>query len=80
MVASASLRPGSPAISSYFHIFVIYVFLISIACTYYLLNAAQIVGHYDLGWHLAAGDLIRDQDQVPFQILVVIHFRWQAMV
>lgn len=67
MVASASLRPGSPAISSYFHRSGIYVFLISIACTYYLLNAAQIVGHYDLGWHLAAGDLIRDQDQVPFQ-------------
>ena len=67
IVASASLRPGSPAISSYFHRSGIYVFLISIACTYYLLNAAQIVGHYDLGWHLAAGDLIRDQDQVPFQ-------------
>lgn len=67
MVASASLRPGSPAISSYFHRSGIYVFLISIACTYYLLNAAQIVGHYDLGWHLAAGDLIRDQHQVPFQ-------------
>ena len=37
----------------------IYVFLIACACVYYLLNAQIILGHYDLGWHLAAGDLIR---------------------
>ena len=28
---------------------------------YYLLNARLLLGHYDLGWHLAAGDLIRHQ-------------------
>ena len=59
MVASASLRPGSPAIGSYFQKSGIYIFLISSACVYYLLNAPLLLGHYDLGWHLAAGDLIR---------------------
>ena len=45
----------------------IYVFLISFACVYYLLNAPLLLGHYDLGWHLAAGDLIREKGSVPFQ-------------
>src|SRR6201993_2202245 len=36
----------------------IYIFLISFAC---------VLGHYDLGWHLAAGDLIRDRGSIPFQ-------------
>ncbi len=45
----------------------LYVFLISCACLYYLLNAQLLLGHYDLGWHLAAGDLIRAQGKVPFQ-------------
>lgn len=45
----------------------VYVFLISSACAYYLLNAPLLLGHYDLGWHLAAGDLIRQQGHVPFQ-------------
>jgi hypothetical protein len=67
MIALASFRSWSPAISSYFQRSGIYVFLISTACLYYLLNAPQIVGHYDLGWHLAAGDLIRDQGHIPFQ-------------
>ncbi len=44
----------------------VYVFLISVASVYYLANAAFMLGHYDLGWHLAAGDLIRDQGHVPF--------------
>jgi hypothetical protein len=44
----------------------IYLFLISAACAYYLLNARMLLGHYDLGWHLAAGDLIRAQGHVPF--------------
>ncbi len=43
----------------------IYVFLIACACAYYLLNAQIILGHYDLGWHLAAGDLIRQRGTVP---------------
>jgi hypothetical protein len=34
---------------------------------YYLANAPFLLAHYDLGWHLAAGDLIRDQGHIPFQ-------------
>jgi hypothetical protein len=45
----------------------IYVFLISFVCLYYVLNAPVLLAHYDLGWHLAAGDLIRDQGHIPFQ-------------
>jgi hypothetical protein len=48
----------------------IYVFLTASACAYYLLNAQILLGHYDLGWHLAAGDLIRAQKSVP------IHDPW----
>jgi hypothetical protein len=54
-------------ISSYFQRFRVYVFLISFACVYYTVNAPLLLGHYDLGWHLAAGDLIRDQGKIPFQ-------------
>ncbi|HEX3503085.1 MAG TPA: hypothetical protein VHU22_06820 [Xanthobacteraceae bacterium] len=53
-------------ISSYVRRSGVYVFLISFACVYYLVNAPALLGHYDLGWHLAAGDLIRDQGHVPF--------------
>ena len=59
--------PGIRLISSYFQRSGIYVFLISFACVYYLVNAPLLLGHYDLGWHLAAGDLIRDQGNIPFQ-------------
>jgi hypothetical protein len=45
----------------------IYLFLISFSCLYYLSNASIMLGHYDLGWHLAAGDLIRDRGSIPFQ-------------
>ncbi|WP_298253824.1 hypothetical protein [Bradyrhizobium sp.] len=45
----------------------IYVFLIAFACIYYLSNAPLLLGHYDLGWHLAAGDLIRQRGSVPYQ-------------
>jgi hypothetical protein len=45
----------------------IYVFLISFTCVCYLSNASLLLGHYDLGWHLAAGDLIRDRGNIPFQ-------------
>jgi len=44
----------------------IYVFLISFACLFYLLNAPLLLAHYDLGWHLAAGDFIRTQGHIPF--------------
>ncbi len=45
----------------------IYIFLISFACVYYVLNGPLLLGHYDLGWHLAAGDLIRERGNIPFQ-------------
>ena len=54
-------------ISSFFQRSGIYVFLISFACLYYVVNAPLLLGHYDLGWHLAAGDLIRDGGNIPFQ-------------
>jgi hypothetical protein len=47
--------------------FGIYVFLIAFTCVYYVSNAPLLLGHYDLGWHLAAGDLIREQGDIPFQ-------------
>jgi putative effector of murein hydrolase LrgA (UPF0299 family) len=53
-------------IGSYFQRSGIYLFLISSACLYYLANAQFLLGHYDLGWHLAAGDLIRDRGNIPF--------------
>jgi hypothetical protein len=53
--------------SSYFQRSGVYVFLISFACVYYAINAPALLGHYDLGWHLAAGDLIREQGNIPFQ-------------
>lgn len=45
----------------------LYVFLISFACLFYVSNAPLLLGHYDLGWHLAAGDLIRDRGSIPLQ-------------
>jgi hypothetical protein len=45
----------------------IYIFLISFACVYYLSNAPLLLVHYDLGWHLAAGDLIRERGSIPVQ-------------
>ena len=44
----------------------IYIFLVSLACLHYIINAPLLLAHYDLGWHLAAGDLITDQGRVPF--------------
>lgn len=45
----------------------VYTFLIAILSVYYLSNASVLLGHLDLGWHLAAGDLIRDRGAIPFQ-------------
>ena len=56
---------GPNTLSSYLQRSGIYIFLISFACVYYLSNASLPLGHYDLGWHLAAGDLIRDQGSIP---------------
>jgi len=58
---------GPKTIGRYFPGSGIYVFLISFASVYYLSNAPLLLGHYDLGWHLAAGDLIRDLGDIPFQ-------------
>jgi hypothetical protein len=58
---------GSQTIRPAFQRLGIYVFLISFACVYYLSNTSLLLGHYDLGWHLAAGDLIRDRGNIPFQ-------------
>ena len=59
--------PNAISPSSYFQKSGIYVFLISFASAYYLINAPLLLSHWDLGWHLAAGDLIRDQGSIPFQ-------------
>lgn len=45
----------------------VYLFVIACASVYYLANGPILLGHLDLGWHLAAGDLIRDRGNVPFQ-------------
>ena len=58
---------GPKTIRPDFQRYGIYVFLISFACVYYLSNAELLLGHYDLGWHLAAGDLIRERGNVPYQ-------------
>jgi hypothetical protein len=58
---------GQKTISFHFQRSGIYVLLISLTCVYYLVNAPKLLGHYDLGWHLAAGDLIRDQGNIPFK-------------
>jgi hypothetical protein len=58
---------GAKILSSYLQRFGIYIFLISFTSVYYVLNASLLLGHYDLGWHLAAGDLIRDRGNIPFQ-------------
>src|SRR3954454_20238513 len=58
---------GSKTSSPAFQSFGIYVFLISFACVYYLANTSLMLGHFDLGWHLAAGDLIRDRGNIPVQ-------------
>jgi hypothetical protein len=34
-------------------------------CSFYIVIAPLLLGHTDLGWHLAAGDLIRSEGSVP---------------
>jgi hypothetical protein len=63
----SKIERGPKTIGCYFERSGIYIFLISFACVYYLSNAPLLLGHYDLGWHLAAGDLIRDRGNIPFQ-------------
>jgi hypothetical protein len=63
----SQIELGPKTIGPAFQRLGIYVFLISFACVYYLSNTSLLLGHYDLGWHLAAGDLIRDRGNIPFQ-------------
>jgi hypothetical protein len=63
----SGLDRGPRTISAHLQGYGIHVFLIAFACVYYLLNAPLLLGHYDLGWHLAAGDLIRDRGSIPLQ-------------
>ena len=65
--SSSRFDGGLKTVRSSFQSAGIYIFLISFACVYYVSNALLLLGHYDLGWHLAAGDLIRDRGSVPFQ-------------
>jgi hypothetical protein len=64
---SEKLDQEPKAVKTQFQTSGIYIFLISFACVYYLSNASLLLGHYDLGWHLAAGDLIRERGSIPFQ-------------
>lgn len=57
---------GPNAIRAYFQRSGIHIFLIAFLCVYYVSNAPLLLSHYDLGWHLAAGDLIRDRGNIPF--------------
>lgn len=63
----SQLDRGPKTIRPYLQRSGIYIFLISFACVYYLSNAPILLFQYDLGWHLAAGDLIRDRGNIPFQ-------------
>jgi len=65
--AESPFDRGSKAITSWLQRSAVYLFLISFTCVYYLSNTQLLLGHWDLGWHLAAGDLIRDRGHIPFQ-------------
>jgi hypothetical protein len=61
-----SPRPSAPfAVAPMLATFGPYIFVIAATCSYYVAIAPLLLGHTDLGWHLAAGDLIRSQGSVP---------------
>jgi hypothetical protein len=62
---NVSLDNALAAIGAWFQGAGPYIFLISFTGVYYLSNASLLLAHYDLGWHLAAGDFIREHGQVP---------------
>jgi len=64
--ASAAIDQENRTAGASDHDFGIYIFLISFACVYYVSNASILLANTDLGWHLAAGDLIRDRAGIPF--------------
>lgn len=63
----SGIGEASAASGHRLHGFEVYVFLIAFLGVFYLSNGPLLLGHYDLGWHLAAGDLIRERGEVPFQ-------------
>ena len=65
--ASSAVERSPATVRASLQRYGIHLFLISFACVYYLSNADLLLGHYDLGWHLAAGDLIRQRGEIPFQ-------------
>jgi hypothetical protein len=58
---------ASATLGRYLHGLEVYVFLIAFLSVFYLSNGPVLLSHYDLGWHLAAGDLIRERGEIPFQ-------------
>jgi hypothetical protein len=64
---NSRLEKKPKTIGAYFHQSGIYIFLISIVSLLYILSASLMLCHFDLGWHLAAGDLIRDRGGIAFQ-------------
>jgi len=64
--SGSAVDDGPRTTMSYLQRSGIYLFLISFVCVYYVSNGSLMLGHYDLGWHLAAGDLIREQGKIPF--------------
>ncbi|WP_271571542.1 hypothetical protein [Bradyrhizobium sp. CCBAU 11386] len=64
---SDSRQDGSPNTVKPWSNIGTYVFLTTFACVFYVSNAPLLLGHYDLGWHLAAGDLIRESGRIPLQ-------------
>jgi hypothetical protein len=64
-LSTARFEPGT--IRAHLQKHGIYLFLISFTGVFYVSNASLLLAHFDLGWHLAAGDLIRERGQIPFQ-------------
>jgi hypothetical protein len=59
---------GAPtAFGRHLHGREVYLFLIVFLSVFYLSNGPIQLSHYDLGWHIAAGDLIRERGAVPLQ-------------
>ncbi|MBR0709730.1 hypothetical protein [Bradyrhizobium liaoningense] len=59
---------GAPtALGRYLHGREIYLVLIAFLSVFYISNGPVQLSHYDLGWHIAAGDLIRERGEIPFQ-------------
>jgi hypothetical protein len=59
---------GAPtAFGRHLHGREVYLVLIAFLSVFYLSNGPIQLSHYDLGWHIAAGDLIRGRGGIPYQ-------------